>query len=239
MKTKLTILLMLFVGVALGQTYRLDTRTSSAATLKFTNGTTDTISITSKKDTLKIGTQTNNTSFEADGTLIAKGSATCYEDLRSAFQLGKAGNTNYPLFVADSSYWTFNVDSVPATGYVMYFTIQMPHNWKEGTTIYPHVHFKYLTATGTPNFIIKYKWFNLGSSTGLFSWSRFTSFTSLTNGSSAIAYNQNGISGVGKTISSLFTCMVYLRAAPDGVQAYTFDIHYEINSLGSHSEYTK
>lgn len=238
MKIKFTVLLILTYCVSIAQ-IRVDSKTSSVANIKFTNATADTISITSKKDTLKIGTQTNNTSFEADGTMIARGTATCFDDLQAPFTLGKQGNTNYPVFTADSSYFTFNVDSVPATGYVMYFTFQLPHTWKEGTTIYPHIHYKHENGVGSPNFIVKYKWFNNGSASGSFGWYRLDSYTTQADGKSAIAYKTTGISGAGKTISSLFTCMVYLRAAPDGVKAYTFDIHYEKNTLGSHTEYTK
>jgi len=48
-----------------------------------------------------------------------------------------------------------------------------------------------------------------------------------------------GISGTGKTISSLLLCKIYLGGTPTNVHAYQFDVHFEKDTNGSRTETSK
>jgi hypothetical protein len=189
---------------------------------------------------LKTGTATNNTTFEADGTMVMNGDATVWDDLFFPFESGETAGTGYPVFVADSSYYTFVVDTTGISKCIKYFTIQLPHSWKEGSTIYPHVHYKHETAIGTPSFKMKYKWYETGQSTDFgWSWYNMTTTTGTTNNTMQMAYNASGINGTGKTVSSILICQVYLSGTPTNVHAYQFDIHIEKDALGSRTQTSK
>jgi hypothetical protein len=173
--------------------------------------------------------------------MLMTGTATVFDDLFFPFETGESGVTNIPVFVADSSYYTFTVDTTGVSKCIKYFTIQLPHSWKEGSTIYPHVHYKHETAVGTPKFIMKYKWYNTGESTAFgWNWYKMEATTGTDNNTVQMSYNSSGgISGSGKTISSILICQVYLSATPANVNAYQFDIHIEMDRLGSRTETSK
>lgn len=186
--------------------------------------------------TAKIGTGSNNTSFESDGSLKFNGAATVYDDLFFPFSTGKQGTADYPSFNVDSMYHSFSIDTTAPGVCIMYFTIQMPHSWKEGSTIYPHVHYKHETAVGTPTFKMKYKWYPLEGSTEIgYKWYTMSTTTGTTNKTNQMVYGASGISGSGKGISSIIVCAVYLsgQTGTGNVNAYQFDIHYEKDAIGS------
>jgi len=60
-----------------------------------------------------------------------------------------------------------------------------------------------------------------------------------------LAKNATGIDGTGKTLSSMLICRLYRDPAdaadtyPQDVAFLQFDVHYEIDSLGSETEYGK
>ncbi len=49
----------------------------------------------------------------------------------------------------------------------MSFTVQLPHNWKEGTTIFPHLHWmpKATASSGNVEWNFDYTWANYNSTT--------------------------------------------------------------------------
>ncbi len=123
-------------------------------------------------------------------------------------------------------------------------TIQMPHRWKEGTTIYPHIHFM-CTSDVDPadNFGIdfEYIWADIRED--------FPANSTLTNTDISTGVNTDnmhqvanipaaGIDGSGHTLSSVLLCRIERVAAAsddyaDGVVIMDFDVHYEINTMGS------
>ena len=166
---------------------------------------------------------------------------TVFNDLMFPFSVGQQGNNNYPPFNKDSLYFSFSVDSVGVDAQYMYFIIQLPHDWKQGSTIYPHVHYKYESGVGTATFKMKYKWYSIGATTKIgWNWYTMNQTTGTTDKTHVMAYG-SGISGSGKGISSILICQVYLASATGTppVNAWQFDIHYEIDSMGSRSETQK
>ncbi len=129
-------------------------------------------------------------------------------------------------------------------------TVQIPHKWKEGTTIYPHIHFM-CTSDVDPadNFGIEFEWAwaDIGED--------FPANSTLETNDISTGVNTDdmhklgyvtaaGISGAGHTISSVLLCRIKRVAATGddyagGVAILDFDIHYEINTIGSRQEAAK
>jgi len=157
------------------------------------------------------------------------------------FTTGRIGTTGYPTLNEDSLYYTFTTpDTTGLTKCIMYFIGQMPHNYKENTTIYPHVHYKHETIVGTPNFRIKYKFYNAAESSPLVPWKWYTmsNTTGTTDKTIQMSYGNGGI-GSPHSISSMILIQLYTYATPSNVNAYQFDLHYEIDALGSRTQTAK
>lgn len=99
----------------------------------------------------------------------------------------------------------------------MSFTVQMPHDWIEGTVIYPHVHWvPKTTGTGNVQWNLDYSWVDLNETTP-------ETFPSITTTSAVTVgpFTQNnhllsplttlnvGIDGVGKSKSSVLICRIW------------------------------
>lgn len=156
-------------------------------------------------------------------------------------------------FAGNSKLWVYNFNGV-STLEEVYFTVQIPHRWKQGSTIYPHVHFAPTsTNVGDTNshvvrFSLEYTWANKDGAFGASSTIHLDSDPFVPNTNQwhhLIAKNSSGISGSGKVISSMMICRLY-RDPADSVDTYPqdaaflqFDIHYEIDGIGSDSQYTK
>ena len=130
----------------------------------------------------------------------------------------------------------------------VFFTVQMPHAWKEGTDLHAHVHWT-PNASGlagqTVQWGLEYSWSNIGVT--------FPGTTIIT-GSTPFPNEQlvanrhyltdlGDISGTGKTLSSMLICRLFRDATndtlPDDAGLLEFDFHYEIDSPGSRQEYVQ
>lgn len=136
----------------------------------------------------------------------------------------------------------------------VYFEVQMPHSWKEGTIIYPHVHWVPLSsatsAESNVSWGLEYTWSNINE---LFDDTNIISNNVTMSDGSLIADNHyvtilGAIDGTGKKISSMILCRLFRDAT--GVLSednYTglaglleFDIHYQSDSFGgSRQEFIK
>ena len=129
---------------------------------------------------------------------------------------------------------------------LLYFVGQMPHAWKEGSTIHPHIHWcPTSTDTGDVLWRFSYDWANIG---GTFAGS-YTDLDITQAGGGTDWGHQliewASIAGTGKTISSMLMMKVS-RIGGDELDTYTgdarfleFDIHYEVDSSGSRQETVK
>lgn len=183
---------------------------------------------------------TNYAQFGTDGTFRLYGTATIFDDLVVPLTTAKQGALTKPDFDYTNLGYLFPQDDATE---ILYLIVQMPHRWKEGSDLYPHVHYQ-RTSAGSPTFKIDYTWFNIGSGTAAPS-------TTVTMGQEVITYSAgsihqinasaNSISGVGKTLSSLLLIELYRddNSVAGDVLTYQFDLHYEIDALGSNTEYTK
>lgn len=129
------------------------------------------------------------------------------------------------------------------TAEIVYITVQLPHSWEEGTTIYPHIHVRQ-SANQQAVFKLDYIWYNAGDTIPTV-WQTLTLneyALPYTSGSiSQIIKSTNGISGSGKLISSLLKIKLYRddNVYTGDMLADQFDIHIEIDSYGSATQFSK
>lgn len=126
--------------------------------------------------------------------------------------------------------------------------LQMPHGWREGSAIRPHLHWSKTTdAAGDVVWQIKYRVFNAGDVPP-----DFSDFVSATSRSEEPGSTQKHVIEIfpeidmtGKSVSCMLSVVLQRDhdAAADDYEAdarvWEFDVHYQIDSLGSIQEYTK
>jgi hypothetical protein len=197
---------------------------------------------------------------ESDGTLLAEGAATCWDDLRvpmSALKQGKVAPDSEDFPYGGGTSGVLMDWFSASTMNEMYFVVQMPHSWAEGTEIMPHIHWTPsqdgAASKTTVQWGLDYSWLNLGDT-----HSSYTLLTgSVTVPADALLVKSRhyltplktsggtGILGTGKTISSMLICRIYRlpTASEDTFEGKAgvleVDFHYQINTIGSRLEYTK
>lgn len=133
----------------------------------------------------------------------------------------------------------------------VHFTVQLPHSYKEGTDLIPHVHWGHKIAAPGDNLGVSWKmeyaWVNqsgvLGASTTIEAAEEWTTSPPVQYKSIYTAFPS--ISGVGKTISSQLVCRLYRDNADDqddfveDVMLVEVDFHYQMDSPGSKRELVK
>jgi hypothetical protein len=203
----------------------------------------------------------SNFVVEADGTFRMDNAASTWDDLMVFPDATTKGNSNSPVwtkFGANGAsqgvfLWAFD----PTIEQELYFTIQIPHSYKLGSTLQPHVH--WTTFSGTPSgtnvvWGLEYTMMKVG---GTFSTTTtlltantvipsigtptgvgqhlITEFSGITSGTSP---NDIGI-------STILMCRLFRKAADSNdtfaypVGLLGFDIHYEKDTQGSREEYVK
>jgi len=185
----------------------------------------------------------NYTEVEPDGTIKFVGDATVWEDMRApATAINPPGVEGDPDWDATNIGWLFDAAGIE----ILYIIFQLPHTYKEGTDLYPHVHWQPTsTDTGDVLWKIDYKWTNVNAtdagSTTPVEITPAGDGTTLKHQLSSFA----ALDGTGKTISSILTIKLS-RMGNDDDDTYTgdallkeFDIHYQIDTVGSRTELTK
>lgn len=142
---------------------------------------------------------------------------------------------------------TFQVYEFDASDEV-FFTVQMPHNYKEGSDLKAHVHWTPGTNgneenTKTVAWKLDYSWSNIGAAFGASATVDMTDTCSGVDHQHELSPSAT-ISGSGKTISSMLVCRLYRDtgdtwAGSTGPLLLEFDLHYQINSIGSVQETSK
>lgn len=199
----------------------------------------------------RIGTATNNTTFQDDGTMVLNGTATVFDDLTEDITRTKTVGTR--VTVNDTELCIAMTDLSTINDYATFVT-QMSHSWKTLSKIYPHVHWEQ-TSAGRPNFLFQYRWQAQGVAKDV-TWKNLAVNT---NAFTYVSGTLNQISGttVGITppANAGLSDILQIRFVRDvantstvfaGADAYSgtvnvtsVDCHYEINSMGSKEEYVK
>lgn len=227
-------------------TYAQATDTSSV-TLNFSTIGSPTLSVVGKAGNtlLKVDSSFVTTPaiiLTGNESLTMTGDATTWDDLMfPSHSLKKVGTANKPDEDLTKMELLFPEDTTESIGMV----VQMPHDWKTGSTIYPHVHWMQ-AAADTVDWTFRYKWFNIGAAeVGPWSQMKLThlsqTYSSGTIHQMSISPTHAGISGSGKTISSILIVKFYRDSDPYSGDArfLQLDIHYERDGLGSRTESAK
>lgn len=132
------------------------------------------------------------------------------------------------------------------------FIIQMPHAWRTGSMVYPHVHFAPAVniADGSYNvqFKLEYYWADINDqfAADAASYTMAKAFTVSSNNHIWKHFMAVGSAGltVDAGISSIIVCRLYRDNTVDNnygqpVAMLGFDIHYDVDSLGSDAERSK
>lgn len=198
-----------------------------------------------------------NLAVEADGTVRMDGNATVWEDLMVYPDATTRGGSKAPLWTkfADNGsgsqgvfLWEFSASEEQE----VYFTIQIPHSYKVGTTLYPHVHWTTFTGTPTGTNVVWGLEYTVKAIGGVFGT---TSLITANSVISAIGTPSGAkqhlitalptIPGTDFGISTILVCRLY-RAATSGSDTFAsstgllgFDIHYEKDTDGSRQEFIK
>ena len=173
---------------------------------------------------------------------------TFWDDLRfPATGFNPAGSTAPPAVLTTNGLLSF----AGAVDNIIGGVAQMPHQWKEGTAIHPHIHLAFPTAaTANTRWLFEY---NIANVDGDFTTDTVT-YTSLAVITVANANNVArhvmaefaDIPMTGKTVSACVLWRLSRLAFSDGADTDTndctlieFDLHYERDSPGSRTELTK
>ena len=209
---------------------------------------------------VEIGSSTDFTEIESDGTIEFHGDATVWNDyvvpMTSVKEKSLDGKQpEYEAFIGEVFEWNFINGKLSEVG----FTIQMPHDW-DGSIIYPHIHWSPEGGgEGTVVWSMEYTWINYGGESNpkvfpspVHSTSEPAEFSSPAGDYqhhiakfdpiTPIVNSQDGI-------SSIILIRFYRDAEggtgddgdtyDEGAFALSFDIHYRSNTAGSRQEYIK
>jgi len=162
-----------------------------------------------------------------------------WDDLKFPATSGKQGALDKPDFDYTNLGLLFPQND---TAEKIYMIGQMPHAWKVGTNIKPHIHYAQ-DESDTPTFKLNYRITENGSAVG--------SFTTITSTTAIFTYTSG-------TIIQILPFPAIDMSAVDSVSAVLelilwrddndvtgdvlfkeFDLHYQIDSNGSDNEYTK
>lgn len=226
MKTLITILLLFTTLLSIGQVCSVN---EGGTVTKFT-------------DSINVANSTNSVTLGYRSALRVAGNTTVWDDLRGGVNRNQSGINNYPTFVEDSVYLSFSIDSTSVNKNVAFLEFQMPHDYKEGTRIYPHVHYRHTTGQGTPVFVWEKTWVNLGDVSAI-AWTKHVTGTTTgtTDGTSQLV-GDSGIDGTGMHISSIIKIHLWLRSTSGATKTCfveSIDIHYEKDAIGSNTISTK
>lgn len=223
--------------------------TTDATDLAIKTNATSRVNITSAGVTT-IGGATDHTKFETDGTIVMEGAATVWDDLRVSLDKGSSSaSLEYVWGSAGPQIWYFrNNEGLE----MMSFVVQLPHGWKEGTTIFPHLHWlPKASKTGNVEWNLDYSWQNYDATTPQV-FSTYTTSTVVTTGPFVANTHRitsltggTGLDSTGKKISSILICRIWRNSSnaadtyADDAGLLSLDFHYQIDTVGSHAEYVK
>ena len=258
-------------GVNNGSTWSLNGNAGTETTLDFI-GTTDSKSLIIKTNGIQrmkvsttgevtIGDGTNQTRFESDGTMKFEGNSTVWDDIQVAPDATSRGGSNPPIWggvsaaafkKSGSNQGVFLYMFSAIDEQELYFTIQLPHGYKVGSDIFPHVH--WTTSTGTPSgtdvvWGLEYTYTAIGSNfptTSVITSNTIIPSIGTPSGTGQHLITSLGtISGSGIGISTILVCRVY-RAATNGSDTFAneagilgVDFHVEKDTYGSRSDFAK
>lgn len=193
-----------------------------------------------KKNTFGSVSGGNYAKFDSNGELRLYGDATQWDDLKFPANTIRQGSTSKPDFDVTNLGLLFPQNDNTEIAYMI---AQMPHEWMIESNLSPHIHYVQDEAQ-EPVFKIDYRWYKNGSDpTGSFTTITANTFVfTYTSGSIIQIVSFPNISATGiDTVSSILDIKLYRddNIVSGDILVKEFDIHYQVDSLGSDLEYTK
>jgi len=200
------------------------------------------------------GTDTNYSNFEADGTLKFNGTAAVWNDINRSFSSARVPAANAPSwtsFVGNLNEYTFGINDLSELE-----PIEMLHDYQEGTDIEIHLHWVNNGLDGTDRYVkweVEYTIANMGDplNTGVgdvFPAPTVVSVEKLipanTPDRTHLYVDLTDITGTSVTMGAAIKMRIR-RITADGTApsgnpfALMVGIHYEVDTVGSRTEYTK
>lgn len=192
-----------------------------------------------------------NLAVESDGTVRMDDEAMVWDDLRVTMDKGSSSaSLEYFSGSSGPQIWYFrNNASLEA----MSFTAQLPHNWKEGTTIYPHLHWApRASESGNIEWNFDYTWANYDPTTPVAFPATTTitvvstgPFTANTHRITALTTGNAGLTATNKLISSILVCRIWRNSSntndtyADDAGLLFIDFHYQLDTFGSRETFSK
>lgn len=217
-----------------------------------TNTEENMIFVDGSEDTMYLGGTTNGIRIEKGGELHLEGTATTWDDLQVT-----PGSFNRPG-VSDPDIVAYDVNGGGVSTYlyefakndIASFTIQLPHTYAEGQSIYAHVHWTPGARGNEENgamvgWKLDYSWANIGDNFPTMSTADLSDACDGTDHKHQMT-SEVEISGTGKSSSSMLICNIKRTdTGADDTWASTtsgqlpmlleIGFHYPISSLGSRS----
>lgn len=188
----------------------------------------------------RVGSGNSYTEFANDGTLTLQNDATVWDDYMMALTQGKQGANSLPDFDYTNVGYLFPQNDASE---IIYLIGQLPHTYKEGSRIYPHLHWQQKGPSAI-GWFVDYKIYANGLPAP-------SAFTTLALSSSVWAYTSGSFAQISKSVSgidgtdfAISTVLLFKLYRNDNTYngdalASQFDIHFEVDSLGSRLEYIK
>lgn len=222
-------------GSAAGDDFRVESDNSDKA-----------IFVDASADVVQLGNPTagNYSEIEADGTLVFKGGATVWNDTMVPATAARTAAADLALRAFTGGLYAPRLDLNDE----IFMVAQFPHNLKiNGTvTIHPHIHLINQNAIGATGYNVacdlEWAWVNTGSAIATTTPESDVrlSFQNAAALNHKMLHFTPIVAGAGQGgVSSMFFCRIKRVAA--GAEAYNtndiffagFDIHYEIDTIGS------
>lgn len=193
------------------------------------------------KNTNSWGSYPNNIEITGLPEIKLNGLSTVFNDLVAPITTSKQGT--HALIFDETEFSYYMDDAVVVVNEDYFFiSLQLPHNYKQGSNIYCHLH-AYEKTRSAVNYTLElnYSWYNINALSG--NYAKITkNFTVNTPEKNNTVLDFGVINGSGKDISSTFKAKITRKAGDQSTQnLYVdfFDCHYEIDGLGSKEEYIK
>lgn len=196
---------------------------------------------------LQLGNDTNNVTVSAEGELTLVGDATVWDDLRvPASSAKRLGNSDPDWEVFQNG--VYGLAFATNTDQEVFFTVQIPHSWKLGSDLDPHVHWSPSSVdTGDVTWALEY---TIADITGTFG--NTVTITTTDAGDGTINKHQvTGFADIDMSsytdagdVSIILMCRLYRDVDngddyADDAFLLEFDLHYEIDTMGSNEEASK
>jgi hypothetical protein len=215
--------------------------------------TEDMVWVDASADKVYLGGTTNGIEVSKGGELKLLGTATVWDDLRIE-PIAKGTGSNNPSFAnwaGGISLYEFD-NATAGSEKEVWFNVQMPHGWKEGSVVEPHIHWLPKTA-GTAGQVVRWGLeYSKSAIGGTFSTTTTTVYgTTIVGGGAITTANAHlltdfaSIDMTGDTISTVLVCRLF-RNSSDAADTYTgtagllyIDWHVELDAMGSKTELAK